>query len=74
MQRPYYPPKDAPPLPACNGLGKDRPALTAEYFAFAKANEYVLIGTWFRMVGKVKADCRHKVEAGNPHTASLQRF
>jgi hypothetical protein len=62
------------PLPAYNGVGKDGAALTADYFAFAKANEDVLIGSWFWMTGKVKADYRHKVEAGNPHTKALQKF
>ena len=62
------------PLPAYNGVGRNGAALTAEYFAFAKANEDVLIGTWFWMAGKVKADYRHKVEAGNPHTKALQKF
>ncbi len=62
------------PLPAFNGVGKDGAALTADYFAFAKANADVLIGSWFWMAGKVKADYRHKVEAGNPHTKALQKF
>jgi hypothetical protein len=62
------------PLPAYNGAGKDGAALTAEYLSFAKANVDVLIGTWFWMAGKVKADYRHKVEAGNPHTKALQKF
>ncbi|KQN11544.1 hypothetical protein, partial [Sphingomonas sp. Leaf30] len=62
------------PLPAYKGVGKDGAALTADYFAFAKANEDVLIGSWFWMAGKVKAEYRHKVEAGNPHTKALQKF
>lgn len=62
------------PLPAFNGVGKDGQQLQEEYYAFAKANEDVLIGTWFWMAGKVTATYRHKIEAGNPHTKSLQTF
>ncbi|RYF30452.1 MAG: hypothetical protein EOO38_32385, partial [Cytophagaceae bacterium] len=62
------------PLPAFNGIGKNGEQLEEDYFAYAKANLDVLIGTWFWMAGKVKANYRHKVEAGNPHTKSLQKF
>lgn len=62
------------PLPAYNGIGKDGQQLQEEYYTFAKANEDVLIGTWFWMAGKVTATYRHKIEAGNPHTKSLQTF
>jgi len=62
------------PLRAYNGVGKDGAALMADYFAFAKANEDVLLGSWFWMAGKVKAEYRHKVEAGNPNTKALHSF
>lgn len=62
------------PMPAFEGNGKDGRQLQDEYFAWAKANEDALIGTWFWMGGKVKSDYRHKIEAGNPHTISLQTF
>lgn len=62
------------PIPAFNGIGKDGRQLQEEYFSYAKANEDVLIGTWFWMAGKTSAGYRHKIEAGNTHTISLQKF
>jgi hypothetical protein len=62
------------PLPAFNGIGKNGQQIQEEYFAYAKANEDVLIGTWFWMAGRTNVDYRHKIEAGNAHTKSLQRF
>jgi hypothetical protein len=64
----------AGPLPAYQGIGKDGLVLQNEYFALAKANEDVLIGTWFWMGGDCGETYRHKIAAGNPHTKSLQRF
>jgi aryl-phospho-beta-D-glucosidase BglC (GH1 family) len=62
------------PLPAFNGIGKNGKQLQEEYFTYAKANQDVLIGTWFWMAGKTSVGYRHKIEAGNPHTRSLQTF
>ncbi|RYF20511.1 MAG: hypothetical protein EOO77_07870 [Oxalobacteraceae bacterium] len=62
------------PLPAFNGVGKNGKQLQEEYFTYAKANQDVLIGTWFWMAGKAAVGYRHKIEAGNPHTKSLQTF
>lgn len=62
------------PIPAFNGIGKDGRQLQEEYFSYAKVNEDVLIGTWFWMAGKTSAGYRHKIEAGNAHTISLQKF
>jgi hypothetical protein len=61
-------------LPAYQGIGKDGLALQNEFFAWAKANEDVLIGTWFWMGGDCGANYRHKIVAGNPHTVALQKF
>ena len=60
------------PLPRFNGLGKDGKELEEEYFAYAKANRDVLIGSWFWMGGKAAVGYRHKIEAGNQHTRALQ--
>ena len=62
------------PLPAFNGVGKNGKQLEEEYFAYAKANRDVLLGTWFWAAGKMSAGYRHKVEAGNLHTKELQGF
>ncbi len=62
------------PLPAFNGIGKNGLQIQEEFFAYAKANEDVLIGTWFWMGGKTEVGYRHKIEAGNPHTKALQKF
>lgn len=62
------------PLPAFNGIGKDGNQIQDEYFVYAKANQDVLIGTWFWMAGKTSVNYRHKIEAGNAHTKSLQKF
>lgn len=62
------------PLPPFNGVGKDGKQLQAEYIAYAKANEDVLIGTWFWAGGKMSKGYRHKVAPGNEHTTSLQGF
>lgn len=52
------------PLPAYNGQGKKGQQLQEEFFAYAHANEDVLIGTWFWMAGKTSIGYRHKIEAG----------
>jgi hypothetical protein len=62
------------PLPAFGGVGKNGKQIQEEYFIYAKANQDALIGTWFWMAGKTPAGYRHKIEAGNPHTVSLQKF
>jgi len=62
------------PLPAFNGVGKNGAQLEAEYFAYAKANRDVLLGSWFWSAGKFKPDYVGKVAAGNPHTIALQGF
>lgn len=62
------------PLPPYEGRGKDGKQLQQEYFAFAKANEDTLVGTWFWAGGKMGEGYRHKVAAGNEHTRHLQAF
>ena len=47
--------------------------LQEEYFAFAKDNRDVLLGSWFWAGGKMGETYRHKVAAGNEHTRSLQQ-
>ncbi|MFL0588246.1 cellulase family glycosylhydrolase [Sphingomonas sp. Ag1] len=61
------------PMPAYEGKGKDGKQLQQEYFAFAKANRDVLLGSWFWAGGRMGETYRHKVAAGNEHTRSLQQ-
>ena len=60
------------PMPAYEGKGKNGKQLQEEYFAFAKANRDVLLGTWFWAGGKMGNGYRHKIARGNEHTRSLQ--
>jgi hypothetical protein len=59
-------------LPPLNGVGKDGKQLQSEYISYAKANEDVLIGSWFWAGGKISKTYRHRVAPGNEHTTSLQ--
>jgi hypothetical protein len=54
--------------------GKDGRQIEIEYFAYAKANKDVLVGTWWWAGGDIGATYRHKVAAGNEHTTLLQGF
>ena len=60
------------PMPPYEGRGKDGKQLQEEYFAWAKENRDVLLGSWFWMGGKAGDNYRHKIAAGNEHTKSLQ--